>query len=94
MDLNVITDNWPWKLIWKVKLPPKIVCFTWTAMHEASLTQDNLGRRKIQTVNGCHMCNRGAETHSHPLETISAVPSYSRLMANVPHTFWPQMGNA
>ncbi|WMV14557.1 hypothetical protein MTR67_007942 [Solanum verrucosum] len=41
MDLNVITDNWPWKLNWKVKFPPKIVCFSWTAMHEACLTQDN-----------------------------------------------------
>ncbi|KAG5600900.1 hypothetical protein H5410_032270 [Solanum commersonii] len=33
--LNAVTDHWPWKLIWKIKLPPKIICFCWTALYEA-----------------------------------------------------------
>lgn len=47
---NEVTDHWPWKLIWKIKLPPKIICFSWTALYEACLTQDNLSR-KFQIVN-------------------------------------------
>lgn len=47
---STITESWPWNLIWKSKFPPKISCFSWTAKHEACLTQDNLAQRKFQMV--------------------------------------------
>ena len=30
--------SWPWKLIWKVKIPPKVSCFTWLLAKQAVLT--------------------------------------------------------
>lgn len=62
---NGVLDNWPWKLIWKTKLPPKIICFSWTALHEACLTQDNLKKRKFQIANRCYMCHQNIESNNH-----------------------------
>ena len=42
----------PWKLIWKVKIPYKVVVFTWLVVKEAVLTQENLMKR------GIHVCPR------------------------------------
>lgn len=42
----------PWKLIWKVKIPYKVVVFTWLVVKEAALTQENLMKR------GINMCPR------------------------------------
>ncbi|KAL3374552.1 hypothetical protein AABB24_006171 [Solanum stoloniferum] len=45
--------------------PPKISCFSWTALHGAFLTQDNLARRKFQMATRCYMCMKEAKTHNH-----------------------------
>lgn len=36
----------PWKMIWKVKIPFKIACFTWLLANQAALTQHNLMKRE------------------------------------------------
>ncbi|WMV12240.1 hypothetical protein MTR67_005625 [Solanum verrucosum] len=64
---NPVIANWPWKLIWRTKLPPKVVFFTWIALYEACLTQDNIKKRKIQFPNRCYMCKKEAETPRHLL---------------------------
>lgn len=30
-----LIDQWPWKLIWKTKLPPKVSCFCWVTLKGA-----------------------------------------------------------
>jgi len=62
---NAMIDQWPWKLIWKTRLPPKIKCFTWTTLKNAILTLDNLNRRKLQLVNRCFMCLNSLESVNH-----------------------------
>lgn len=37
--LNVL---WPWKLIWRVKIPVKVSCFVWLVVRKACLTQEKL----------------------------------------------------
>ncbi|WMV53643.1 hypothetical protein MTR67_047028 [Solanum verrucosum] len=64
---NPVIANWPWILIWRTKLPPKVVFFTWIALYEACLTQDNIHKRKIQFPNRCYMCKKEAETPRHLL---------------------------
>ncbi|WMV33012.1 hypothetical protein MTR67_026397 [Solanum verrucosum] len=64
---NPVIANWPWKLIWRTKLPPKVVFFTWIALYEACLTQDNIKKRKIQFPNRCYMCKKEVETPRHLL---------------------------
>ena len=59
--------NWQWKLICKTRLSPQVICFRWLALHEVSLTQDNLIRRKIHIVNRCFMCHQTLEINRHLL---------------------------
>lgn len=60
-----LIDNWPWKLIWKTKLPPKVIYFCWLALYEACITQDNLSKRGIPTINRCYMCRMNLESVKH-----------------------------
>jgi len=55
----------PWKLIWKVKIPYKVVVFTWLVVKEAVLTQENLMKRGIQMCPRCCFCEQVAETINH-----------------------------
>lgn len=64
-SLNKLNDHWPYKLIWKTKLPPKIICFCWTALYEACNTQDNLYKMKHIIVNGCYLCQKEADSTRH-----------------------------
>ena len=57
--------SWPWKLIWKVKIPPKVSCFTWLLAKQAVLTQENLMKRGIQLSPRCFLCGEEAETVNH-----------------------------
>ena len=52
----------PWKSIWKVKVPSGVAYFTWTGY----LTLDNL-RRNIYIVNRCFMCKNNWESVGHLL---------------------------
>ncbi|XP_019234325.1 PREDICTED: uncharacterized protein LOC109214820 [Nicotiana attenuata] len=70
---NDLINNWPWKLIWRTKLPTKVICFTWIAIREACLTQDNLLKRSFQIPNRCYMCRQAAETTNHLLLHCSVV---------------------
>lgn len=56
--------NWPWKHIWKVKIPHKVACFVWLAK-EAVLTQENLMKRGITLCSRCFFCGETAETAKH-----------------------------
>ncbi|WMV26176.1 hypothetical protein MTR67_019561 [Solanum verrucosum] len=38
--------KWPWKQIWRVKMPQKVACFTWLLANEAVLTLDNVAKRE------------------------------------------------
>ena len=43
---NIITgaaaSNFPWKGVWKAKIPRRVVFFVWTAVHGQILILDNL----------------------------------------------------
>lgn len=57
--------NWPWKHIWKSKVPYKVVCFSWLLAKEAVLTQKNLIKRKWIPCSRCFLCVKKAETVGH-----------------------------
>lgn len=52
-------------MIWKVKIPYKVACFTWLLAKEAVLTQDNLIKRGFYLCSRCYLCGEKAETISH-----------------------------
>ncbi|CAN4116899.1 unnamed protein product [Withania somnifera] len=62
---NSMIDKWPWKLIWKTRLPIKVICFSWIALHNSCLTQDDLSKKKFQLANRCYFCHKHTERVNH-----------------------------
>ena len=61
-------EGWfPWKSIWKAKVPPRVAFFTWTAALGKILTAENLRRRHITLVSWCYMCKANGESVDHLL---------------------------
>ena len=53
---NVTPSSFPWKGIWKVKVPKRVAFFMWIAAHGQILTLDNLMLRGFPLANRCCMC--------------------------------------
>ena len=49
-------QNFPWKSIWRVKVPTKVAFFTWSAALRKILTMDKLQRRNLIVDEWCCMC--------------------------------------
>uniref|UniRef100_A0A2N9IHE7 Reverse transcriptase zinc-binding domain-containing protein n=1 Tax=Fagus sylvatica TaxID=28930 RepID=A0A2N9IHE7_FAGSY len=60
-------DPFPWKSIWKAKVPPRVAFFSWTAALGRLLTIDNLRKRHLILVDWCCMCKRSGESVDHLL---------------------------
>ncbi|WMV19976.1 hypothetical protein MTR67_013361 [Solanum verrucosum] len=54
--------KWPWKQIWRIKVPHKVACFTWLLANEAVLTLDNVAKRGISLCNRRSLCGMANET--------------------------------
>jgi hypothetical protein len=48
--------SFPWKNIWKVKVPPRVAFFSWTAVLGKILTIDALRKRGLIIADWCCMC--------------------------------------
>jgi endonuclease/exonuclease/phosphatase family metal-dependent hydrolase len=59
--------SFPWKSIWKVKVPPRIAFFSWTAALGNLLTIDNLRKRHLIIIDWCCLCKQSGESVDHLL---------------------------
>ena len=57
--------SFPWKIIWKQKIPSRVAFFVWTAALGKCLTIDNLRKRKVCILDWCYMCKCSSESVSH-----------------------------
>jgi hypothetical protein len=57
----------PWKSIWKVKAPRRVVFFLWSVAWGRILTCDNLMRRGHVMVGWCCLCRAAGESVDHLL---------------------------
>nr|XP_023874649.1 uncharacterized protein LOC111987174 [Quercus suber] len=55
----------PWKSIWKQKIPSRVAFFVWTAALGKCLTIDNLRKRKVWILDWCYMCKCNGESIDH-----------------------------
>jgi hypothetical protein len=62
-----------WKSVWKVKAPPRVVFFIWSAAWGKILTCDNLMHRGYTMAGWCCMCQCAKETVDHLLIHCSAI---------------------
>ena len=53
---NVAHFTFPWKGIWKVKIPKMVAFFMWTTAHGQILLLDNLMLRGRPLTNRCSLC--------------------------------------
>jgi hypothetical protein len=60
-----IHSSFPWKSIWKVKVPSIVAFFGWTATLRKILTLDNLRKRNIIVIEWCYMCKSCGESIDH-----------------------------
>ena len=59
--------SFPWKSIWKVKIPKKVAFFIRTAANGQTLTLDNLMFWSLSLVNRCCMCYYNEKSMNHLL---------------------------
>lgn len=57
--------SWPWKLIWKVIVPPKVSCFAQLVVRKACLTKDKLQRRGLPICSRRLLCGQEVESNEH-----------------------------
>jgi hypothetical protein len=50
--------RFPWKSVWRTKVPLRVAFFAWSAAPRKILTMDNLRKRRIIVVDRCCMCKR------------------------------------
>ena len=59
--------SFPWKGVWKSKVPPRVAFFSWTAALGKVLTIDNLRKRGLILVDWCCLCRESGESPDHIL---------------------------
>ena len=55
----------PWKSIWKQKIPSRVAFFVRTAASRKCLTIDNLRKKRVCILDRCYMCKCSSETVNH-----------------------------
>ena len=56
LSLSSVTD-FPWKMVWQSKVPPRVAFFSWTTALGKILTTNNLWKRHIAVL-WCFMCKK------------------------------------
>ena len=57
----------PWRSVWKAKVPSRVAFFLWTAALGKILTTDNLQKRRVTILDWCCMCKADGESVNHLL---------------------------
>jgi hypothetical protein len=55
----------PWKTIWKAKVPPRVAFLSWITSLGKALTIDNLRKRGLILQNWCCLCKSNGESVDH-----------------------------
>lgn len=55
----------PWKLIWKVRIPLRVACFTWLVARKEVRTHESLWKKGFHPCSRCYMCGEETATINH-----------------------------
>ena len=61
------TSPFPWRHVWKAKVPSRVAFFIWTTSLGEILTTDNLRRRRVIILDWCCLCKANGESVNHLL---------------------------
>uniref|UniRef100_A0A2N9HXJ9 Reverse transcriptase domain-containing protein n=1 Tax=Fagus sylvatica TaxID=28930 RepID=A0A2N9HXJ9_FAGSY len=59
--------TFPWKSVWKAKVPLRVAFFVWTTALGKILTTENLRKRRVIILDWCCMCKSSGESVNHLL---------------------------
>ena len=59
--------SFPWKPMWRSKVPPRVAFFSWTAALSKIVTIENLWYESVIVVDWCYMCKKSGELVNHLL---------------------------
>ena len=59
--------GFPWRIIWKQKIPSRVAFFVWTIALGKCLTVDNLWKMKVWILDWCYICKSNGESVDHLL---------------------------
>ena len=65
LERHLDIHNDVWTVLWKVKLPLKVLTFVWKLLHDCLPVKLMLANRGIPVVDVCPMCNGESESPSH-----------------------------
>jgi hypothetical protein len=57
--------SFPWRSIWRTKVPLKVAFFAWSAALGKILTLDNLRKRRVIVIDRCCLCKMNGESVDH-----------------------------
>ena len=78
----------PWKSVWKVKAPPRVAFFIWSAAWGKILTCNNLMHRGYSMAGWCCMCQCAEETVDHLLIHCFAIQPLWNFVFCAFHIHW------
>ena len=90
---NVTLPTFPWKGIWKVKVPRRVAFFMWTIAHGQILTLDYLMLRDRILANRCCMCCCNEEFVDHLLISCLVAHSLWMYMLRLFGIDWVMLGS-
>ena len=59
---STLDISFPWKPVWRSKVPPRVAFFSWTASLGKILTTENLWYKGVAVVDWCYMCKKSGES--------------------------------
>ncbi|WMV27348.1 hypothetical protein MTR67_020733 [Solanum verrucosum] len=84
--------EWPWKMIWKTKIPYKVNCFTWLLAKETVLTHENLNKRGVHLCSRCFLCEEQGETVNHLFLHCKWTTQLCQMFTNMREIKWVKPG--
>ncbi|XP_059310048.1 uncharacterized protein LOC132061211 [Lycium ferocissimum] len=85
--------GWPWRMIWKTKIPYKVNCFSWLLAKEVVLTHENLNKRGFHLCSRCYLCGEQAETVNHLFLHCKVTDQLWQLFLKMKKINWVKSGN-
>ena len=64
---STLDISFPWKPVWRSKVPPRVAFFSWIASLGKILTTENLWYKGVTVVDWCFMCKKSGESVNHIL---------------------------
>ena len=83
----------PWKGVWKPKIPKRVAFFLWTIAHGQTLTLDNLILKGRPLANRCCMCCCDGESVNHLLLHCPVIHSLWTFMLQAFGILWVMPGS-